>query len=393
MHTPNSAPTSPSRKRALSETTMTIPWPPERPAKRPFKHGPSPPPRITIDHRSFPHIIEAILDYADTHALLAIRGTSSAYRDDVDARLFRHVVVGSDFRTADQGLYITVPGPRGPAKPLLRWRAGENPPIQIAQARTLSLTNIEAWESNLFSSRSTDLVSSLTAHAPQLNLVRLSNSQLNLRFSKFLANAPAARTLVCIGAIARDDPCLPSGCSADIWVEVPALPIGMHRFVLTIPYKPCFAYRQNLVGLFGAQIPGLREAVIILANANVPHYKQAPGRRRSPRLTPAGTYASRRPNFSFLETIISEVRRAERGVKWTLVGVGAFLDEMDCTPTPTIAELEAYIDTRLEEGWRKRLSILEPAQYVRRVGLRQFELETRHPEDDGVRGRCSQLSW
>jgi hypothetical protein len=372
---------------------MTIPWPPERPAKRPLKRTRSPQPRVTIDHLAFPHIMDAILDAADTHALLAMRGASREYRDDVDARLFRHVVIGSDFKTADQGLYVTVPGPRGPAKPLMRWRAGEAPPSQIAQARTLSITNIEAWESNLYSSKSADLVSALAAHAPQLDLLRLSNTQLHLRYSKFLASAPAARTLVCIGAISRDDPCSPSRCAGGIWVEAPTLPLGLHRFVLTIPYKPCFAYRQDLVGMFGTHVPGLREAVVILANANSPHFKQPAGRRRSPRLTPASAYANRLPNFSFLKTVIDEVRRADRGVQWTLVGVAAFLDEMDCTPTPTIREFEAYVDTRLEEGWRKRLTILEPAQYACRVGQRQFELETRHPEDEGVRGRCSQLSW
>jgi hypothetical protein len=275
----------------------------------------------------------------------------------------------------------------------MRWRAGEAPPSQIAQARTLSITNIEAWESNLYSSKSADLVSALAAHAPQLDLLRLSNTQLHLRYSKFLASAPAARTLVCIGAISRDDPCSPSRCAGGIWVEAPTLPLGLHRFVLTIPYKPCFAYRQDLVGMFGTHVPGLREAVVILANANSPHFKQPAGRRRSPRLTPASAYANRLPNFSFLKTVIDEVRRADRGVQWTLVGVAAFLDEMDCTPTPTIREFEAYVDTRLEEGWRKRLTILEPAQYACRVGQRQFELETRHPEDEGVRGRCSQLSW
>ncbi|GMK59788.1 hypothetical protein CspeluHIS016_0900050 [Cutaneotrichosporon spelunceum] len=322
-----------------------------------------------------------------------MRGASRAYRDDMDARLFRHVVVGSDLKTSDQGLYITVPGPRGSAKPQLRWRAGEAPPPQIVGARTLSLTNIEAWESNLYSTKSTDLVSSLAVHAPHINLIRLSNTQLHLRYSKFLTNATEARTLVCIGAISRDGPCVASPCAGGIWVEAPTLPLGLRRFVLTIPYKPFFAYRQDLVGLFGTHVPGLQEAVIILANANTPQFKQPSGRRRSPRITPATAYANRIPNFSFLRTIINEIRRAERGVQWTLVGVAAFLDEMDSTPTPTVDELEAFIDSRLEEGWRTRLTIMEPAEYARRVGCRQLELETRHPEDEGGWGRYDQLSW
>ncbi|BEJ07880.1 hypothetical protein CcaverHIS641_0411490 [Cutaneotrichosporon cavernicola] len=371
---------------------MTISWPPE-PAKRQFKRTLSAPPRVTIDHLAFPHIVERILRHADTDALLAMRGASRAYREEVDARLFRHVVVGSDMTTSDQGLYVTVPGPRGPAKPLLRWRAREAPPPRIAGARTLSLTNIEAWESNLYSTKTADLVSTLATHAPNLDLIRISNTQLHLRYSKFLASAPGARTLVCIGAIAHDDPCSVNRCGSGIWVEAPTLPLGLRRFVLTIPYEPDFAYRQDLVGLFGTHVPGLREAVIILANANAPHFKQPPGRRRSRRLTPAAAYANRLPNFSFLRTIINEVRRADRGVQWTLVGVAAFLDEMDCTPTPTVDEFEAYIDTKLEETWRTRVTLVDPAEYALRVGHRQFELEARHPEDGGVRGRCSQSSW
>lgn len=396
-------PSSSSRKRSRSpDDDMTIPWPPERPAKRrelkkrpTAPRTPTPPPRVTIDHLAFPHIIGAVLSFADTPALLAMRGTSRAYRAEVDARLFRHVVVGSDFKTADQGLYVTVPGPRGPAKPTLRWRAGEAPPSQIASARILSLTNIESWESNLFSAKcGTDLVSALTQHTPDVDILRLSNTQLHLRYSKFLACAPRARTIVCVGAIARDDPCSPSRCAGGIWVEAPTLPIGIRRFVLTIPYKPCFAYRQDLVGLFGSPVPSLRDAVIVLANANVAHYKQPQGRlRRSRRLTPAAAYAARLPNFSFLRTVIEEIRRSERIIRWTLVGVTAFLDEMDCTPTPSMDEFEAFINTRLEAEWRTRLTILEPTEYARRVGREQYELETRHPEDGGVRGRCSQLSW
>lgn len=345
--------------------------------------------------------MSAVLSYADTTALLALRGTSRAYRSEVDARLFSHAVVGSDLKTADQGLYVTVPGRRGdPSKPMLRWRAGEAPPSQISSARTLTILDIEAWESNLFSGKcGTDLVSALVKHTPHISVVRLSNTQLHLRYSKYLSAIPRARTLICIGAISRDDPCSPSRCSGGIWVESPALPFGIQRFVLTIPYKPCFAYRQDLVGLFGAQVPSLREAVVILANATIPNYKQtgaqAQGRqRRSGRLTPATAYASRLPNFSFLKVVVEEIKRGDRKVRWTLVGVSAFLDEMDCTPTPSMDEFEAYLDMRLEESWRERVTLLDPATYARKVGREQYELETRHPLDEGVRGRCSRmLSW
>lgn len=400
-------PFSSSRKRSRSPVDdMTIPWPPEAPAKRrelkrpasaspPRCLSPSPPLRVTIDHRAFPHIMAGVLSFANKGALLAIRGTCRAYRTEVDSRLFQHVVVGSDYTTSDQGLYVTVPGPRGSSKPKLRWRAGETPPSQIFSARIVSITNVEMWESNLYSSKcGTDLVSALVKHMPEVETLRLSNTQMHLRYSKFLASAPRARTVVCIGAIARDDPCSPSRNSGGFWVEAPTLPIGVKRFVLTIPYKPFFAYRQDLIGLFGSPVPTLREAVIILANANIPHFKQPQGRqRRSARLTPASVYSARLPNFSFLRTVIGEIKRSDRRIRWTLVGVTAFLDEMDCTPTPSREEFEAYIDTRLEEDWRKRVTILEPAEYARRIGDRQFELETRHPEDEGVRGRCGQLSW
>ncbi|KAL1412326.1 hypothetical protein Q8F55_000070 [Vanrija albida] len=48
---------------------------------------------MTIDHTTHPHIIPAILAECDLPTTVAFRGTSRAFRDAVDAKLFAHVAL------------------------------------------------------------------------------------------------------------------------------------------------------------------------------------------------------------------------------------------------------------------------------------------------------------
>lgn len=52
-----------------------------------------------IDHESFPHLMDAIIEHAPLKALLNLRGTASTYRDRVDRQMWYHSVV-SDEQTA-----------------------------------------------------------------------------------------------------------------------------------------------------------------------------------------------------------------------------------------------------------------------------------------------------
>ncbi|BEI81469.1 hypothetical protein CcaverHIS002_0206290 [Cutaneotrichosporon cavernicola] len=51
---------------------------------------------MTLDYGAYPHILEAVVNYADRAALLALRPVSSPVRALAEARLFQHVAVALD---------------------------------------------------------------------------------------------------------------------------------------------------------------------------------------------------------------------------------------------------------------------------------------------------------
>lgn len=51
---------------------------------------------VTLDYGAYPHLLEAVVSYADRSALLALRPTSSRVRALAEARLFHHVAVALD---------------------------------------------------------------------------------------------------------------------------------------------------------------------------------------------------------------------------------------------------------------------------------------------------------
>ncbi|WOO80151.1 uncharacterized protein LOC62_03G003664 [Vanrija pseudolonga] len=53
-----------------------------------------PHPKVIIDYRYSPEIMDTIVDSADRGALLALRATSKEYQDRADAKLFRHISLG-----------------------------------------------------------------------------------------------------------------------------------------------------------------------------------------------------------------------------------------------------------------------------------------------------------
>ncbi|WOO81817.1 uncharacterized protein LOC62_04G005335 [Vanrija pseudolonga] len=50
-------------------------------------------PAVTIDHTGYPNIIDKIVNHSDADALLALRGTSQAFRARCDRLLFHHAVI------------------------------------------------------------------------------------------------------------------------------------------------------------------------------------------------------------------------------------------------------------------------------------------------------------
>ncbi|WOO85465.1 uncharacterized protein LOC62_07G008964 [Vanrija pseudolonga] len=68
----------------------TGPWPSSPASTRP------PTPRIVLDHTAFPHILDAIIDYAPSPALAVLRGTSRAMMLRCSAKLYAHVWLHAD---------------------------------------------------------------------------------------------------------------------------------------------------------------------------------------------------------------------------------------------------------------------------------------------------------
>lgn len=91
---------------------------------------------VCIDHDAYPHIIDLVLKYAPTTSLVILRGTSSAFRDRVDATLFRHVALRAKGSGDKLGLHFVVPpgmldsGTRLPLVPS-RVEILDSPPFEL----------------------------------------------------------------------------------------------------------------------------------------------------------------------------------------------------------------------------------------------------------------------
>lgn len=57
----------------------------------------TPPPASILDYTAYPHLVDAILSYLPHNALLALRGTSSAFRAHIDALLSLHIILLDQF--------------------------------------------------------------------------------------------------------------------------------------------------------------------------------------------------------------------------------------------------------------------------------------------------------
>lgn len=99
-----------------------------------------------LDHRNFPHIVDAIVQYADLPSKLAFRATSRKFLRKVDDELFRHVTVALRPISPTAGVIfdglfeILQPNPPHARLPFLPWDQDEcpTPPEDIPTAADLA---------------------------------------------------------------------------------------------------------------------------------------------------------------------------------------------------------------------------------------------------------------
>lgn len=111
----------PRKRKSTSSSSRTRSAPePAAPAKRPRtrlykKENP-----LYIDHQSFPHIIDSILEYGGWVAQLKFRATCKTFRHRVDSQVAKHIVVRADERfaysTSPNRRIISFHSPDGPIK-------------------------------------------------------------------------------------------------------------------------------------------------------------------------------------------------------------------------------------------------------------------------------------
>lgn len=110
----------PRKRKSTSSSTRSQPARDPAPAKRPRtrlykKQNP-----LYIDHLSFPHIIDAVLEYGGWAVQLKFRATCKHFRHRIDSQVAKHIVVRADERfaysTSPNRRIISFHSPDGPIK-------------------------------------------------------------------------------------------------------------------------------------------------------------------------------------------------------------------------------------------------------------------------------------
>ncbi|WOO80150.1 uncharacterized protein LOC62_03G003663 [Vanrija pseudolonga] len=105
----------------------------------------SPPPiKSRLDPSSFPEIIDEIIKHADRETRLAVRASSQACRDRVDAKLLKHVIVDNKF--INKGVYaIRILDREDIRLPLIPWKS--------VDGQAQSDTDAQLWQRSLDEAR------------------------------------------------------------------------------------------------------------------------------------------------------------------------------------------------------------------------------------------------
>jgi hypothetical protein len=318
---------------------------------------------MSLDSSSYPHILDAVLDYAPKQALIALRGVSHTIRDRADAILCRHILFTSYAPNEIFGKGGGVPG----LWPACEWK-------EEGEARVLSHARVAdiVGPFGAPDARAAQLASALAG----LEAVRLRHHPAGPLSMMCPLRAPLLVTFTTFSEVGSwDYPAV---------AEVGPIPDGVERFVLNLRYDPGRSWMPQ------AHVPPLSrprslKSVVIVFTEKTTHQEEEVWFRRASK--PMGILNS---------IVLGMTMALPRGVGYTLVDAETLRPEWlgnDGTGAPVPrapGAIETAIKASVAAGLKKwerwsdevaaeavgAIAFRTRAEYRAEVGEAAFELHT-----------------